>query len=53
MDQYLTSLNEVESRLIASERWIDIPLKSQDYTQLDLDVTNESEPATIIATCSI
>ncbi len=45
MDQYLTSLNEVESRLIASERWIDIPLKSQDYTQLDLDVTNESEPA--------
>jgi len=45
MDQYLTSLNEVESRLIASERWIDVPLKAQDYSHVDLDVTNESEPA--------
>ena len=25
MEQYLTSLNEVESRLVASERWIDVP----------------------------
>jgi len=45
MDQYLTSLNEVEARLIASEQWIDIPLKEQDFSQLDLAVTNESEPA--------
>ena len=45
MDQYLTSLNEVESRLIASERWIDIPLKPQDYSHLNLDATNEGEPA--------
>jgi hypothetical protein len=45
MDQYLTSLNEVESRLIASEKWIDIPLKSQDYSHLDLNVTSEGEPA--------
>lgn len=45
MDQYLTSLNEVESRLIASEKWIDIPLKAQEYGHLDLTVTNESEPA--------
>ncbi len=45
MDQYLTSLNEVESRLLASERWIDVPLKKQDYSHLDLDVTNEDEPA--------
>ena len=45
MDQYLTSLNEVESRLVASERWIDIPLKKQDYSHLNLDVTNEGEPA--------
>ncbi|MDA1163546.1 MAG: DUF1552 domain-containing protein [Planctomycetota bacterium] len=44
MDQYLTSLNEVESRLIASEKWIDIPLKTQDYSHLDLDVTSEGEP---------
>ena len=45
MDQYLTSLNEVESRLIASERWIDVPLKQQDYSHLDLDATSEGEPA--------
>ena len=44
MDQYLTSLNEVESRLIASERWIDIPLKKQDYSHLNLDATNASDP---------
>ena len=45
MDQYLTSLNEVESRLIASERWIDIPLKKQEYSHLNLDATTEGEPA--------
>lgn len=44
MDQYLTSLNEVESRLIASERWIDVPLKKQDYSHLNLDATSEGEP---------
>jgi hypothetical protein len=44
MDQYLTSLNEVESRLVASEKWIDIPLKKQDYSHLNLDATNEGEP---------
>jgi len=44
MDQYLTSLNEVESRLIASEKWIDIPLKKQDYSHLNLDATPEGEP---------
>jgi hypothetical protein len=45
MDQYLTSLNEVEERLIASEKWIDIPLKKQDYSQLTLDATSEGDPA--------
>lgn len=44
MDQYLTSLDEVESRLTAAEKWIDVPLKEQDYSHLDLDVTNEGEP---------
>lgn len=44
MDQYLTSLNESESRLIASERWIDVPLKKQDYSGLNLDATPEGEP---------
>ena len=45
MDQYLTSLNEVESRLAASEKWIDIPLKKQDYSHLKLDATNEGDPS--------
>ncbi len=45
MDQYLTSLNEVESRLVASERWIDVPLKKQDYSHLNLDASSEGEPA--------
>ncbi len=44
MDQYLTSLNEVEARLTASEKWIDIPLKAQDYSYLNLDADNEGEP---------
>ena len=44
MDQYLTSLSEVESRLIASEKWIDIPLKQQDYAHLNLDASPEGEP---------
>lgn len=44
MDQYLTSLNEVESRLVASERWIDVPLKQQDYSHLNLDASSEGEP---------
>ncbi len=44
MDQYLTSLSEVESRLVASEKWLDIPLKQQDYSHLNLDATPEGEP---------
>ncbi|HYH66066.1 MAG TPA: DUF1552 domain-containing protein [Urbifossiella sp.] len=45
MDQYLTSLNEVEARLIAAERWVDVPLKKQDTAHLNLAATNEGEPA--------
>lgn len=44
MEQYLASLNEVESRLIASEKWVDTPLKKQDHSHLDLEVTSEGEP---------
>jgi hypothetical protein len=43
MDQYLTSLNEVETQLIASERWINVPLKKQDYSELNLDATPEGD----------
>ncbi|MEI6540170.1 MAG: DUF1552 domain-containing protein [Planctomycetota bacterium] len=45
MDQYLTSLSEIEQRLVTSEQWIDIPLKTQNHSHLKLDVTTESEPA--------
>jgi hypothetical protein len=44
MDQYLTSLDEIEGRLTASEKWIDVPLKPQDYAHLNLDATSEGEP---------
>ena len=44
MDQYLTSLDEVEARLVASEKWIDVPLKKQDFSELDLAVTSDDEP---------
>ncbi|MCH1439246.1 MAG: DUF1552 domain-containing protein, partial [Rubripirellula sp.] len=44
MDQYLASLNEIESRLIASEKWIDIPVKDQDHSHLNLDVKKEDDP---------
>ena len=44
MDQYLASLNEIESRLIASEKWIDIPIKQQDHSHLNLDVNSEDDP---------
>ena len=37
-------MNEIESRLIASEKWIDVPLKKQDYSHLDLNVTTAGEP---------
>ena len=44
MEQNLTSLNEFEMRLEASEKWIDIPLKKQDYSHLDLDASPETDP---------
>ena len=44
MDQYLTSLNEVESRLLASEKWIEVPIKKQDHSHLNLYVTPKDEP---------
>jgi len=44
MEQYMTSLDEIESRLTASEKWIDIPVKAQNYSHLNLDATSEGEP---------
>jgi hypothetical protein len=45
MDQYMTSLSEIENRLAADDRWIDVPLKRQDYSGLTLDATNDGDPA--------
>ncbi len=45
LNQYLTSLNEIESRLISSEKWIDVPLKPQDYSQINLDADPDVSPA--------
>ena len=45
LDQYLTSLSEIEDRLRTSERWIDVPLKDQDHSHLALDIEKETDPA--------
>ncbi|TRX58018.1 DUF1552 domain-containing protein [Thalassomonas sp. M1454] len=45
MDLYLTSLSEIEDRLITSEKWLDIPLKKQDYSNLNFDYDLEKNPA--------
>ena len=45
MDQYLTSLSELESRFETSEKWIDIPLKKQDHSKLNFNYDLEQEPA--------
>ncbi len=45
MDQYLTSLSEIENRLASDDRWIDVPLKQQDYSGLTLDASSDGDPA--------
>lgn len=45
MDLYLTSLSEIEDRLITSEKWLDIPLKKQDHSQLNFEYDLEKNPA--------
>ena len=50
MDQYLTSLNEFESRLQTSEKWLDIPLKQQDHSHLQLDASPETDPGSYYRT---
>jgi hypothetical protein len=50
MQQYLASLDEMETRLAASERWIDTPVKNQDRSFLNLDASPEGEPASYYQT---
>ncbi len=44
LDQYLTSLDELENRIKSNEKWTGIPLKKQDYSKLDFDYDIEQEP---------
>lgn len=50
MEQYLASLREMEERLVAAERWVDVPLKPQDRSGIDLDAGPEGEPARFYGT---
>ncbi|MFM7521039.1 MAG: DUF1552 domain-containing protein [Planctomycetota bacterium] len=45
MDTYLSSLREMEERLEAAERWLDVPLVAPDRATLDLDATTDGDPA--------
>ncbi|MGY8771204.1 MAG: DUF1552 domain-containing protein [Pirellulales bacterium] len=44
LSQYLTSLNELEKRIKSNERWTGIPLKKQDYTNLDFEYDLDVDP---------
>ena len=43
-------MNEFETRLQASEKWLDIPLKKQDHSHLNLEASPEDDPATYYRT---
>lgn len=45
MERYLTSLREMEDRLEAADRWIDVPLEAPDRDAVDLDATVDGDPA--------
>ena len=45
MDQYLASLREMEGRLEAADRWLDVPLEAPDKASVDLDATVDGDPA--------
>lgn len=42
MDEYLTSLNQVEQQVIRNEKWLDIPMKDFDASLLKLDAVPSS-----------
>ena len=45
LDEYLTSLNNVEKQIVSNEKWLDVPLKKFDasYVNLDVDATIDPE----------
>ena len=44
MDRYLTSLRDMEDRLAAADRWLDVPLRAPDRNTLDLEATVDGDP---------
>ncbi|MCB4807882.1 DUF1552 domain-containing protein [Tamlana sp. 62-3] len=44
LDEYLTSLNQVEEQVKRNEKWLDIPLKEFDASLINLDVDPTSAP---------
>ncbi|MGB2434967.1 MAG: DUF1552 domain-containing protein [Flavobacteriaceae bacterium] len=44
LDEYLSSLNEVEEQLNRNERWLDVPMKEFDASLINLDVDPTTAP---------
>jgi hypothetical protein len=44
LDEYLSSLNEVEKQLNRNEKWLDVPLKDFDASLINMDVDPTSAP---------
>ncbi|GAA3578183.1 DUF1552 domain-containing protein [Snuella lapsa] len=44
LDEYLTSLNQVEEQIKRNERWLDVPMKDFDASLINLDVDPVSAP---------
>ncbi|MEN8862777.1 MAG: DUF1552 domain-containing protein, partial [Lentimonas sp.] len=49
IDEYMSSLSDVEGRIERTESWIDIPMKNVDISGIDLDIT-QSAPEEYIRT---
>lgn len=50
LDEYLASLNQVEEQIKRDEKWLDIPMKFFDSSQLQLDINVELDPQGYIRT---
>lgn len=50
MDEYLTSLNEVEEQVQRNEKWLDTPLPEFESDHLDMAVDARIDPAAYIRT---
>ena len=44
LDEYLTSLNQVEKQLNRNEKWLDVPMKEFDSSLINLDVDPTAAP---------